>query len=195
VLAANGGKPVAADDPDADAVIGRIPAYRRDVQGQAEPRRVLRPIVIPEEGGKTAGSICAGLPDAAAGGEAKIQACGSSTATKPRTPAEHGRRTADLLPSTKPSLVFVHPENDLPSWHLSGTALQIVGLPEQEGAELRDYLIAHATREEEAYVHSWEPGDAVAWTTGGRCTAPLPPQALSAVMNSLQLQSRFKLGR
>ena len=54
VLAANGGQAVAADDPDAEKIIGTIP-WHADRIYTATPNRgaLLRAVVIPEQGGYT----------------------------------------------------------------------------------------------------------------------------------------------
>jgi taurine dioxygenase len=200
VLAANGGKPVAVDDPEADKLIGHIP-WHADGMYKERPNRgaVLRPIVIPEEGGQT-GWIDLALAYRTLPRELKAKIQGLRIVHSYE--ASHARQSmvggaANILPSTIHPLVFVHPENDLPVLNVSpGTALEIVGLPKEEGDPLLKYLIAHATRDDDAFVHSWAPGEAAAWDNWRTLHSALGhPKRFPRVMNSLQLQSTFKLGQ
>lgn len=200
ILAANGGEPVAPDDPDADKLIGLIP-WHADRAYTEYPTRggLLRAIIIPEEGGRT------GWIDTARAYRTlpldmkrKIQGLRivHSYETSHSKQSMVGGR-GDILPESSHPLVFVHPENDLPVMFLSpATAKEIVGLPKEEGDALLAELIAHVTREDTAYVHDWAPGDVVAWdnlrmlhrTYGHLKRYP-------RMMNSLQLKSEVRLGR
>lgn len=167
VLAANEGRAVAPDDPEADKIIGQIP-WHADKIYTATPNRgaLLRAVVIPEKGGNTGwidtARVYRRLPY-----KTKCRLQGLSivhsyeTAHRNQTMVKGG---AGVLPETIHPLVIVHPETDQPALNISpATATRLIGLPREEGQELLADLIAFATREEEAYVHEWEPGDLVAW--------------------------------
>ena len=65
-------------------------------------------------------------------------------------------------------LIVVHPESDRPALNIApATATSLEGLPGDEGAELLEWLLDFSTREEEAYVHQWEPGDVALWDNFG----------------------------
>ena len=69
-----------------------------------------------------------------------------------------------LFPDVIHPLVFDHPESGLPILNLSPTAAkEIIGLPPDEAEELLAWLVDFACREDRAYVHEWEPDDAVLW--------------------------------
>ena len=59
-----------------------------------------------------------------------------------------------------------------------------------------DYLLAFSTREEEAYVHEWEPGDLVAWDNLRAIhRAYGHPKRYSRLVHSLALKPELTLGR
>jgi taurine dioxygenase len=200
ILAANEGKPVAANDPDADKIIGQIP-WHSDGMYRPSPNRgaLLRAVVIPEKGGNTgwidSARVYRTLPY---GIKAKIQDLriihSYDVAHRGQSMVKGG---AGMFPEVIHPLVSVHPENDLPVLNLSpSTAKEIVGLPEEEATELLDYLVRFGTNEEEAYVHDWEPGDIVAWDnlrTMHRAFGHL--KRYPRVMNSLALKAEMRLGR
>jgi taurine dioxygenase len=200
ILTANGGQPVSPDDPDADKIIGQIP-WHADRAYTEYPTRggLLRAIVIPEEGGRTGWVDTArayrSLPRELKRRIQGLRIVHSFEVSHKKQSMVGGR--GDILPESSHPLVFVQPENDLPVLFLSpATAKEIVGLPRAEGDALLDELTAHVTREENAYVHDWAPGDVVAWDNwrmlhrafGHRKRYP-------RVMNSLQLKSDMKLGQ
>lgn len=200
VLTANGGKPVAADDPDADTVIGQIP-WHADKIYTANPNRgaLLRAVVIPKAGGNTGwidtARVYRSLPYAIKCRIQGLQIVHSyDTAHRVQSMVTGG---AGIFPEVIHPLVIVHPESDKPALNISpATATRIVGLPDDEGAELLDYLIRFATREEEAYVHAWEPGDLVAWDNLRaihRAYGHL--KRYPRVVHSLSLKSEMRLGR
>ena len=200
ILAANGGQPVAPDDPDADKVIGQIP-WHADRAYTEYPARgaLLRAIVIPQEGGRT-GWIDTARAYRTLPRDIKLRLQGLRIVHSYEV--SHGKQSmvggrGDILPESSHPIVFVHPDNDMPVLCISpATAKEIVGLPADEGAMLLDTLIAHVTREEEAYVHDWAPGDVVAWDNWRMIhRAYGHPKRHPRVMNSLQLKSTMKLGR
>lgn len=102
----------------------------------------------------------------------------------------------DALPDSIHPLVYVHPETDMPVLNIApATAREIVGLPRDEAEELLDYLVERATREEDAYVHNWNPGDVVAWDNHRAIhRAYGHPKRYPRVMHTLALKGRMKLG-
>lgn len=199
VLSANGGKPVAADDPDADKRIGTIP-WHADRLYTDTPNRgaLLRAVVIPEAEGQTGWIDMARayrtLPEKV---KARLQGLRivHSYATSHRRQNMVGG-TADALPDSAHPLVFVHPETDMPLLNIGpATAKEIIGLPQAEGEELLDYLITHATREEDAYIHDWKPGDLVAWDNYRAIHRAFGhAKRYPRVMHSLALKGKMKLG-
>jgi taurine dioxygenase len=199
ILAANGGKPVAPDDPDADKIVGQIP-WHADRAYTPYPTRgaLLRAIVIPEEGG------CTGWIDTARAyrslpRDLKRRLQGLRIVHSYET--SHSKQTmvggrGDILPESSHPLVFVHPENDLPVLCISpATAKEIVGLPQEEGDALLEELIAHVTDADADYVHHWAPGDVVAWDNWRMIhRAYGHAKRYPRVMNSLQLKGPMKLG-
>lgn len=166
-LAANEGKPVAADDPTGDDIIGQIP-WHVDLMYTDLPTRgsLLRAITIPETGGDTGfidtARLYATLPT-----EIKTRIQGVRIVHsyhKAHQAQNMVKGSSTLFPDVIHPLVYVHPDAGLPVLNISPTSAKaLLGLPEAEGKELLDYLIKHATREEEAYRHVWEQGDVVLW--------------------------------
>jgi taurine dioxygenase len=168
VLASNGGLPPAKPgDPDADEIIGKI-AWHGDHLYTVRPYKgaLLHALVVPEEGGHT------GWIDTQKAYRERpyVIKCRLQTL---RIVHSYGHAYAnqslvkgdgEQFPAVSQPLVIVHPENDRPGLNAGPAgALKIIGCPEDEAAELFDYLVKHLTREEEAYIHHWEPGDIVAW--------------------------------
>jgi len=199
VLSANGGKPVAPDDPEADKRIGTIP-WHADRLYTDTPNRgaLLRAVVIPPTEGQTGWIDMARayrtLPEQV---KARLQGLRiiHSYATSHRRQSMVGG-TADALPDSIHPLVFVHPETDMPLLNIGpATAKEIVGLPKAEREELLDYLVAHATREEEAYIHDWKPGDLIAWDNYRAIHRAFGhAKRYPRVMHSLALKGKMKLG-
>lgn len=167
VLTANNGKPVAPDDPEADKIVGQIP-WHADKIYTSTPNRgaLLRAVVIPEKGGNT-GWIDTARVYRRLSYRTKCRIQGLSivhsyeTAHRNQSMVKGG---AGVLPETIHPLIIVHPETNQPALNISpATAARLIGLPDEAGKELLDELIAFATREEDAYIHEWEPGDLVAW--------------------------------
>lgn len=166
-LAANGGEPVAPDDPDADRLVGVIP-WHSDLSYTEVPTRgaLLRALVIPEKGGNTGWIDTIGLyrrlPCEI---RAKMQGLRIIHSYRTAHLAQSMvKGSADLFPDASLPLVSVHPESDEAVLNISpSSAKAIIGLPEEEARELLDYLRDFACREEHAYIHKWEPGDVVLW--------------------------------
>jgi taurine dioxygenase len=167
VLAANKGEPVADDDPTADDRIGVIP-WHTDQMYTIAPNRgaLLQAVRIPAEEGQTGWIDTARLyrllPDRIKHQIQGLKIVHSYALAHSRQNMVGG--SSDLFPDAIHPLVYVHPENDLPVLNISpSSAKAIVGLPEEEGRALLEYLKAYACREEEAYVHHWQVGDVVLW--------------------------------
>jgi taurine dioxygenase len=166
-LAANEGKTVAPNDPTGDDVIGQIP-WHVDLMYTDLPTRgaLLRSIIIPIEGGDTGfidtARLYATLPKEI---KARIQGVRIvHSYNKAHLAQNMVKGSSTLFPDVIHPLVYVHPDNGLPVLNISPTsAKRLIGLPESEGKELLDYLIEHATRDEEVYRHVWELGDVVLW--------------------------------
>jgi len=167
VLAANNGQPVAPDDPEADRIIGQIPWHADKIYTSTPVRgALLRAVVIPQSGGNTGwidtARVYRRLPYRI---KCRIQGLSIEhsyeTAHRNQSMVKGG---AGVLPATIHPLIIVHPETNQPALNISpATATRLIGLPDEEGRAFLDYLITFATREEDAYVHEWEPGDLVAW--------------------------------
>lgn len=168
VLASNGGEPpVAADAPDANDIIGQV-AWHGDHLYTVRPYKgsLLHAITVPEEGGRT-GWIDTQKAYRELPYEVKcrlqtlriVHSYGYAYANQSLV-----KGSGEEFPAVSHPLVIVHPENDRPALNAGPAgALKIIGAPEDEAAELFAYLVKHVTREEEAYIHNWEPGDVVAW--------------------------------
>ena len=72
------------------------------------------------------------------------------------------------LPPVAQPLVREHPETGRRSLYLASHAGGVLGLPPDEGRQLIDELIAHATQRQFVYTHRWRVGDLVIWDN--RCT-------------------------
>jgi taurine dioxygenase len=200
MLAANGGKPVSADDPDADKMIGLIP-WHTDLMYTDTPNRggLLRAITIPEKGGNTGWIDTAGVYEALPYWVKRkvqgLQIIHSYERTHRSQNMVGG--SADLFREVLHPLVYVHPEIGLPVLNISpSTAEEIIGVAPQEATELLQYLIDFATREERAYVHAWEPGDIVLWDnwrTMHRAYGHL--KRYPRVVHRSTLKSDMRLGR
>lgn len=199
-LAANGGKPVAADDPDADKIVGKIP-WHADLMYTDTPNRggILRALVVPAEGGFTGwidtSRLYATLPRDV---KERIQGLRivHSYARAYGVQSMVGTDT-DLFPEVSHPLVYVHPENDRAVLNISpSSSVRIEGLPEEEARELLDWLCAFATREEEAYVHQWQEGDMVLWDNWRTIHSALGhKKRYPRVVQRTTLKSNLRTGR
>jgi len=198
-IAANDGKTVEPDDPSGDELIGQIP-WHADLIYTDVPARgaMLRAITIPVEGGDTGfidtARLYATLPTEI---KAKIQGVRIVHSYEQAYFLQNmssGRSTR--FPDVAHPLVYVHPENGLPVLNISpNSANRLIGLPQEEGKELLDYLIKHATREEETYRHVWETGDVVVfdnWRTIHRAYGHLKKHP--RVMFRTTLKSEMRTG-
>jgi len=87
---------------------------------------------------------------------------------------EYGRmELSDQLKAENPDvfhpLIRVHPANGRRAlWPSTGTVKEVVGMPNPEGLQLIDNLVAFATQERFIYRHKWRVGDVLVWDN--RCT-------------------------
>jgi alpha-ketoglutarate-dependent 2,4-dichlorophenoxyacetate dioxygenase len=72
------------------------------------------------------------------------------------------------MPPVTQALVRTIPETGRKSLYLASHAGRILDMPEGEGRELVDQLIAHATQRQFTYTHRWRVHDLVMWDD--RCT-------------------------
>lgn len=146
VLAANEGKPAADDDPDADQIVG-ILEWHADTMYVEVPTRgaLLQAVTLPKVGGNTGWidrhDVFKALPQDVQNKIRDLEILYSyEKSHRTQTVAKQG---PILFPDVVSKLVFNHPENGLPVLNLSPTAAKgILGLPQQEAAELFDYLVA-----------------------------------------------------
>jgi len=81
----------------------------------------------------------------------------------PLTDAEKRER-----PDVWHPIVRTHPETQRKCLYIGRWAVEIEGIPGDEGRELIDELTAHISKPEFTYIHKWQPGDVVFWDN--RCT-------------------------
>jgi alpha-ketoglutarate-dependent taurine dioxygenase len=91
---------------------------------------------------------------------------------------EHSRRDGGVAlateeekrkaPPIRHPLARKHPATGRKAIYAGCHAWKIDGLPEEEGRELLDYLIAHAVQDRFVYAHKWKKHDLVMWDN--RCT-------------------------
>ncbi len=72
------------------------------------------------------------------------------------------------LPGAVQVLVRTIPETGRKTLYTASHAMRIVGMPEAEGAQLLDELMAHATQRQFVHTHRWRLDDLVIWDN--RCT-------------------------
>lgn len=84
--------------------------------------------------------------------------------------AKMGMKTSDWAadamqkrPPVVHPLVRTHPRTGRAALYLASHASHIVGLPVEEGRELIEELMAHATQPQFVYAHQWQPDDLVMW--------------------------------
>jgi alpha-ketoglutarate-dependent 2,4-dichlorophenoxyacetate dioxygenase len=68
----------------------------------------------------------------------------------------------EIAPVEQP-MVRVNPVNERRAVYVGAHAGRVVGLPDEEGAELIRELNAHTTQERYVYSHRWRAGDLVVW--------------------------------
>jgi taurine dioxygenase len=199
VLAANEGKAAADDDPDADKIVGVL-EWHADTMYNEVPTRgaLLQAITLPKVGGNTAWidrhDVYKALPREV---QAKIRGLQILYSYEKSHRTQGVAKQGEILfPDVISELVFDHPENGLPVLNLSPSAAKgILGLPEQEARELFDYLVDFQCREERAYVHVWEPGDAILWDNWRTLHKTYGhPKRYPRVMHRTTLDSDVKLG-
>jgi len=198
-MSANGGRAADEDDPTANELVGVIP-WHSDMSYTEVPTRgaMLRAVTLPEEGGNTAfvdtARIYRLLPEEV---KAKIRDLkilhSYNKANAAQTMVEADQ---DLFPDVVHPLVYDHPETGQPVLNISpNSARAILGLPEAEARELLDYLIAFACRDEETYLHVWEPGDLLLWDNWRTIhMACGHPKRCTRLVHRTTLKSDLKLG-
>lgn len=72
------------------------------------------------------------------------------------------------LPPAKQVMVRRIPENGRESLYIASHAARVIGMPDDEGAQLIDELTAHAVQRQFVYTHRWRQNDLVIWDN--RCT-------------------------
>jgi taurine dioxygenase len=73
------------------------------------------------------------------------------------------------LPDVVHPMVRVHPADGRKAlWVSTGTTRGVVGMPNPQGLELLDELVAFATQDRFVYRHKWQVGDVLIWDN--RCT-------------------------
>lgn len=199
-LAANGGQPVAADDPTADQLVGVIP-WHSDLSYMEVPTRgaLLRALVIPEKGGYTGWIDTIGLyKRLPIDVRTRLQGLRITHSYRTAHMAQSMvKGSADLFPDSSLPLVSVHPESDEPVLNISpSSAKEITGLPADEARELLEYLKEFSCREEHAYIHHWEPGDVVLWDNWRTLHSALGHlKRYPRKMQRTTLRSTMKLGQ
>jgi taurine dioxygenase len=84
-------------------------------------------------------------------------------ARSPWRPKLSDEQVAQVKPVVHP-VVRTHPETGEPALFVSEHfTTRIVGLPEDESAELLQRLFEHSVRPEHVYRHRWQPHDMVFW--------------------------------
>jgi taurine dioxygenase len=199
VLAANEGIAAADDDPDADKIVG-ILDWHADTMYVEVPTRgaLLQAITLPKVGGNTAWidrhEVFKALPQDVQDKIRNLDILYSYE--KSHRSQGVAKQGPILFPDVVSKLVFNHPENGLPVLNLSPSACKrILGLPEKEASELFDYLVDFQCREERAYIHVWEPDDAVVWDNWRTLHKTYGhPKRYPRVMHRTTLDSDVKLG-
>jgi alpha-ketoglutarate-dependent 2,4-dichlorophenoxyacetate dioxygenase len=72
------------------------------------------------------------------------------------------------LPPATQVMVRRIPENGRESLYIASHAARVIGMPEDEGAQLIEELTAHAVQRQFVYTHRWRQNDLVIWDN--RCT-------------------------
>ncbi len=81
----------------------------------------------------------------------------------PWRPNLSAEQVAQVKPVAQP-VVRTHPETGRKALFVSEHfTTRLLGVPEQEGAELLSELFAHSVRPEHVYRHAWQPHDLVFW--------------------------------
>ena len=199
VLAANEGKAAAEDDPDADKIVGVL-EWHADTMYVETPTRgaLLQAVTLPKVGGNTAWidrhDVFKALPKEV---QDKIRDLKIRYSYEKSHRSQGVAKQGEILfPDVISQLVFDHPESGLPVLNLSPTAAKgILGLPEKEAQELFDYLVDFQCREERAYIHVWEPDDAIVWDNWRTLHKTYGhPKRYPRVMHRTTLDSDVKLG-
>jgi len=87
---------------------------------------------------------------------------------------EYGaRELSDELKAENPDvyhpLIRTHPADGRKAlWPSTGTVIEVMGMPKEEGLKLVEELVAFATQDRFVYRHKWQVGDILMWDN--RCT-------------------------
>ena len=73
------------------------------------------------------------------------------------------QQEADTLPSVQHPLVLTDAISGQDSLYVSSHAGYIIDMPKQQGKDLLDQLITHATQRQYVYTHRWRKNDLVLW--------------------------------
>jgi taurine dioxygenase len=66
-------------------------------------------------------------------------------------------------------LIRTHPANGRKAlWPSTGTVIDVIGMPKEDGLQLVDELVEYMTQEQFVYRHKWKVGDVLMWDN--RCT-------------------------
>jgi taurine dioxygenase len=210
----------AADD--GEEIIGRIP-WHSDLTYTVRPSRggLLYAVEVPPEGGETGylDTIAAydRLDEATRRRIDDLEVLNSIGQVKQTAvridPADAQDKRETLAhasaqgspPETQPPqfpdvvlpLVVTHPQLGRKALNISPSfTRRILGLPEEEGRELMDRLIAHATCPDFAYIHCWRAGDIVIWDNWRTMHSALGYKAKHRrVMHRTTIRPDFELGR
>jgi taurine dioxygenase len=90
-----------------------------------------------------------------------------------RTREYGARELSDELKAANPDvyhpLVRTHPANGRKAlWPSTGTVIEVMGMPKEEGLELVQELVEFVTEDRFVYRHKWRVGDVLMWDN--RCT-------------------------
>jgi alpha-ketoglutarate-dependent taurine dioxygenase len=173
-IATSGNHIFALDDPEGDAITGKID-WHSDLTYTVRPGRgaLLRAIEIPPEMGQTwfvdIAAVYEALPQDVKDRIENLKVVHSHEATvKITAKAFYGGDSKQSQPSNFPPvihpLVYAHPVNGKKVLNISPSfAVEIVGAQEQESSALLTWLKDFATQERFIYKHVWQVGDIVLW--------------------------------
>jgi taurine dioxygenase len=82
--------------------------------------------------------------------------------------AEWNAQKKVLNPPVAQAIVRVHPETGRKALYIGEKVKRLEGFTEEESQPLIRFLIAHATRPQFLYRHTWQPDDLLIWDN--RCT-------------------------
>jgi taurine dioxygenase len=160
----------------------------------ANPHAVslLHALLVPEQDGRTLGdtryaSMTASYDALSAGMKKRIDGLKAVQSIahregKTREAGGNKKYNADVMkdPEAVHPVVRTHPITKRKCLYVSeGYTASIVGMPEDEGADLIAELAAHCVRPQFVYRHNWQPDDLVMWddcSTQHKATFDYPPE-------------------